>query len=221
MADAVISQARSGEGLVSGFGEQLMRLVQAELDWRAARRERLLLGRARLKADGPRLANLHWTEARKTHRKQIEELITLDWLQLRRNAFISGGRSLGKTWLASAIAREAAQSGCSVLFAPASRLLRQLNLALQAGELGRKLAQLNQYSLLVLDGAGDVGQDSHCAEMLLEVLDERADAHSTLLTSRLSREELNAWLVQHRVSTAVLDRLACTALLVEQPTRQR
>jgi DNA replication protein DnaC len=61
---------------------------------------------------------------------------------------------VGKTWLACALAQQAARCGFSVLYARAPRLLEELRIAHGDGSFGKRLAQLARLDLLVLDLCG-------------------------------------------------------------------
>ena len=58
---------------------------------------------------------------------------------------------MAKTWLACALAQQAARIGFSVFYTRASRLLEELRIAHGDGTFTRRLAQLAPIDLLALD----------------------------------------------------------------------
>jgi len=105
------------------FEERLALLVQREVDWRDAKRLTRLLKTARLKISGACIEDINWRVSRGLDRALITTLAGGDWLRHGRNVLITGATGVGKTWLACALAQQAAQLGFSVLYARAPRLL--------------------------------------------------------------------------------------------------
>jgi len=84
-------------------------------------------------------------------RALITTLAGGDWLRHARNLLICGATGSGKTWLACALAHQAARSGFSVLYVRAARLFDELQVAHGDGSFARRLTQLAKLDLLVID----------------------------------------------------------------------
>ena len=65
-----------------------------------------------------------------------------DWLRHARNVLLTCATGSGKTWLACALAHQAARGGFSVLYVRAARLFDELQVAHGDGSFARRLAQL-------------------------------------------------------------------------------
>jgi hypothetical protein len=100
----------------------------------------------------------------------------------------------GKTWLACALARQAARCGFTVLYARATRLMTELRVAHGDGSFGRRLAQLARIDVLVLDDFAGAPMDAGERTDLLELLDDRVGTKATLITSQMAVNKQHAWL---------------------------
>jgi DNA replication protein DnaC len=94
------------------------------------------------------------------------------WIRNAQNVLITGATGCSKTWLACALARQAARSGFSVLYVRAGRLFDELQAAHGDGSFARRLIQLAKLDLLVLDdfAISPIGGPERAD--LLEVLDD-------------------------------------------------
>jgi DNA replication protein DnaC len=126
-------------------------LVQREIDWRDAKRLTRLLKAAKLKLASACLEDIDWRASRGLDRNLVTSLAGGDWLRHGHNVLITGATGVGKTWLACALAQQAARSGFTVLYVRAPRLLEELRVAHGDGSFGRRLAQLARIDLLAID----------------------------------------------------------------------
>ena len=193
------------------FEERLALLVQREVDWRDAKRLTRLLKTARLKISGACIEDINWRVSRGLDRALITTLAGGDWLRHGRNVLITGATGVGKTWLACALAQQAAQLGFSVLYARAPRLLEELRVAHGDGSFGRRLSQLARIDLLALDDFAIAPLAPGERNDLLELLDDRVGTRSTLITSQLPVNAWHAWLDDPTLADAILDRIVHAA----------
>jgi len=124
---------------------------------------------------------------------------------------ITGATGVGKTWLACALAQQAARLGFSVLYARAPRLLEELRVAHGDGSFGRRLGQLARIDLLALDDFAIAPLAPGERNDLLELLDDRVGTRSTLITSQLPVNAWHAWLDDPTLADAILDRIVHAA----------
>ncbi len=75
------------------------------------------------------------------------------------------------------------------------------------GSFGKRLAQLARLDLLIIDDFGVAPIAPHKLNDLLELLDDRVGARSTLITSLLPVTAWHAWLDQPTLANAILDRI--------------
>lgn len=123
MVHALTDQASSTAAAALAFEQRLALLVQRETDWRDGKRLARLLKAAKLKVSGACVEDIDWRGSRGLDRSLVAALTGGDWLRHGHNVLITGATGVGKTWLACALAQQAARSGFTVLYARAPRLL--------------------------------------------------------------------------------------------------
>jgi DNA replication protein DnaC len=116
---------------------------------------------------------------------QISELARGEWIGRADNVILAGPIGTGKTHLAIALGVEAARQRRRVLFARAADVVRSLLEARDQRELGRLHRRLNQADLLVLDELGFVPFDRAGGELLFNLLTERYERRSVIVTTNL------------------------------------
>jgi len=151
MVRAIEEQATSTVAATLPFDDRLTLLVQREIAWRDDKRVARLLKAAKLKAASACVEDINWRASRSLDRGLIGALAGGDWLRHARNLLISGATGSGKTWLACALAHQAARTGFSVLYVRAARLFDELQVAHGDGSFARRLTQLAKLDLLVID----------------------------------------------------------------------
>jgi len=150
MVRAIEEQTTSTAAVALGFDERLTMLVQREIAWRDDKRVARLMKAARLKVSTACVEDINWRASRSLDRAQVAALAGGDWLRNAQNLLITGATGCGKTWLACALAHQAARSGFSVLYTRAARLFDELQVAHGDGSFTRRLAQLAKLDLIVI-----------------------------------------------------------------------
>lgn len=189
------------------FEQRLALLVQRELDWRDGKRVARLLKAAKLKVSSACIEDIDWRAGRGLDRHLVTSLAEGDWIRHGRNVLITGATGCGKTWLGCALAQQAARRGFSVLYARATRLLQELQVAHGDGSFSRRLAALARLDVLVLDDLAIAPIAAQERQDLLELLDDRVGCRSTLITSQLPTSAWHQWLDEPTIADAIMDRL--------------
>jgi len=207
MVHAIEEQATSTAAAALGFDERLSMLVQREVAWRDARRVERLLKAAKLKVSMACVEDINYRSSRSLDRSLVATLAGGDWIRNAQNLLITGATGCGKTWLACALAHQAARSGFSVLYFRAGRLFDELQVAHGDGSFARRLIQLAKLDLLVLDDFAISPMGGPERSDLLEVLDDRVGTRSTLITSQLPVKAWHTYLDDPTLADAILDRV--------------
>ncbi len=197
MAEAYRAQLQDPAMMALSLDERLALLVEAE---HLARQHRLL--DRRLKE-----ANLRIPQA------CLEDLRTdgSRGVAGHQHLLITGPTGVGKTYLACAFAQQACRQGYRVLYRRLPRLFDELTLARADGSYGTLMSRFARADVLVLDDWGlSVLKDGQ-RQGVLEILEDRDAARSTIITSRLPRTEWHVALGDPTIADAILDRLVHNA----------
>jgi DNA replication protein DnaC len=123
-------------------------------------------------------------------------------------AFLTG---VGKTWTVCALSHKACREGFTVRYVRLPRLFRELTLAKGDGRYSKLIKDLTKADLLVLDDLGLSRLNDEQRRDLLEILEERYERRSTILTSQFPVEHWHDLIGDPTIADAILDRLVHNA----------
>jgi DNA replication protein DnaC len=184
----------------------LLRLLELEL----IDRERRLVERRIRQARFPATKSLDsfvFTVIPSLNKMLVLELARCEYILRRENIIALGNSGTGKSHVALGLGLAACQRGFSVVFTTAAQLLHQLMEARDEKRLLRLQRELQAARLLIIDELGYVPLSPTGAELLFEVLSQRYEHGSIIVTSNLPFEEWTAVLGSERLTGALLDRL--------------
>jgi DNA replication protein DnaC len=203
--------------------EFLALLLDDELERRS--QQRLTRRLAQSGCDSQKtLAHFDFSAAPGVNRTLIQELATCTFISRHQNVLICGPTGVGKSHLANALAIEALKRDCRVLSRPTHRLLADLHAARASGSYPRLLAKVLGADLLVLDDFGLHPLPPQAAQDLYEIITERYEHHSLIITSNRAFEEWTEVFSNDLLASAALDRLthhAHTLIIRGASYRQR
>lgn len=192
------------------FEERLGLLADRELTEREDRRLQTRLRQAKLKQSAC-LEDLDTRTPRGLDKALITQLATGQWLRDGLNLLILGPTGVGKTWIACALAQQARRQGFTTCYLRAPRLFENLHLAHADGRFPKLMAGYAKTDLIVLDDWGLASLDAAARRDLLELLDDRHDQRSTLVTSQLPVDHWHEVIGDPTLADAILDRLVHSA----------
>ena len=137
----------------------------------------------------------------------VLELARSEYILRRENVIALGNSGTGKTHVALALGLAACQKGFTVAFTTAASLVNQLMEARDERRLLKLQRELAAVKLLIVDELGYVPLSATGAELLFEVLSQRYERGSTIITSNLPFEDWTQVLASERLTGALLDRL--------------
>jgi len=122
---------------------------------------------------------------------------------------------VGKSYLACALGNKACREGYRTLYVRLPRLLQELHIARGDGRYGKVLAGLTRMNLLLIDDWGLVPLDDHGRRDILEILEDRHDVRSTIVTGQLPVSGWHEMIGDPTLADAILDRLVHNAHKIE------
>jgi DNA replication protein DnaC len=137
------------------------------------------------------------------------------WIRDKRNLMITGPCGVGKTWLACALAQAACRDGMTVLYKRTTRLFDELELAHGDGRFPRLFKALTKAQLLILDDWGPDRLNTSQRRDLMEIVEDRYQAGSTIITSQLPVSTWHDVIGEPTFADAILDRLVHNAYRLE------
>jgi DNA replication protein DnaC len=207
MAHALEEQLTLPTSASLSFEDRLALLVEREAAHRDGNRLARLLAKARLKYGQACLEDLDTRSSRSLDNRLIATLAHGQWVERAQTILIVGPTGVGKTWLACALAQKACRLGKSALYARVPRLLEELRIARGDGTHKRRLIALAKLDVLVLDDWALQPLEAYGREDLLEIIDDRAERRSTIITAQLPIEHWHGWIGEATIADAILDRL--------------
>ncbi len=166
--------------------------LQRLLVWEEDERQRRSLQRRLSQAHIGRfksLADFDWQWLEKCDRDAVEELMRLDFITEAANAILLGPNGVGKSTIARNVAYQAVLHGYTVRFVSASAMLNDLAAQESDSALRRRFKWYTQPTLLAVDELGYLAYGNRHADLLFEVISQRYEHKSTLVTTNKSFAE--------------------------------
>jgi DNA replication protein DnaC len=192
----------------------LAALLEAEVSERAERRERRRLLDARFPLI-KRLEDFRFDENPTVPQATIATLAEGSWISDREQLVLIGESGTGKTHLATALAVCACQQGRRVRFTTLAQLANELQEADSRRELARVVGRYARIELLVLDELGFLALPEGAAELVFQVISERNERGSLIVTTNLPFGEWTKVFPDARLAKAVVDRVTHRAHIIE------
>ncbi len=196
------------------FEDRLGLLIDREHYLRENRRLSRRLSQAKLHQSAC-IEDIDFKHPRGLNKSVIQELARTQWVQHHLNLLITGPTGCGKTYLACAIAHKACLTGFTVKYYRLPRLWNDLKIAKASGTYANWLSLLAKIDVLLLDDWGVAAPDDEQRRDLLEILDDRYQRKSTIITSQLPTTHWHEHLNDATLADAILDRLLHNATKLE------
>lgn len=214
MAKALKEQWEMDDIQSLNFEERLGLLLEREGAVRETRRLKTRLRKAKLRQNAS-IEDIDFRHPRNLDKSLVTRLADCQWIRNHQNLIITGPTGVGKSYLACAFAQKACREGFSAIYCRISRLFEDLSLAKGDGRYVKMLTNFAKTDLLVLDDYGLAKLNKEQRHDLLEILEDRHNLKSTLVTSQLPVKSWHEQIGDQTLADAILDRLIHSAHKIE------
>jgi len=189
-------------------------LVDEEYDDRYNRKIARLLKTARLRYKAA-IEDIKFDPGRNLDRDAIIRLAECIYIDKAENIFITGSTGVGKSYLACAFGHQACSSERRVMYFNTSRLLSQLKLSKAEGTYVKVMRRFQRQDLIILDDFGLQSIDVANSHILLEVVEDRYNIGSLIITSQVPEDRWHDLIPDKTVADAIMDRIVHKAHRIE------
>lgn len=194
--------------------ERFAMLVDAEWDFREERALKRRLRQAKIKQQAC-VEDIDYRHHRGLDRSVMRSLSSCRFVKEGQNVIITGPTGVGKSYLACALAHQACLKGFSSFYVRAPRLCEELFLSRADGSHLKFLAKLAKFDLLIIDDFGIAPLKDQERHDLLEVIEDRTQDKSTIVTSQLPIASWHDFIGDPTIADAIMDRLIHNAHQLE------
>ena len=146
---------------------------------------------------------------------QLSTLLEGGFLDRNENVLALGPPGTGKTHLLCALGNELVHQGRRVRFYPCPVLVDALMQAKRDQCLSQLMKQLLRFEALIVDGLGYAKHSPEEVDVLFQLLAERYERGSVLVSSHLAFSEWEQIFQNKMTTTAVVDRLVHHSVILE------
>lgn len=215
MAQALEDIYNADKGADISFEDRLTLMIDHEETVRTNRALKRRLQVAKLRFSDAAVEDVDFRHKRRLNRSSFLSLARCEWISSGYNVLITGKTGLGKSWLACALGQRACREGYSVRYLRLPKLFEMMKAARGDGTAPRLLDRIGKTQLLILDDFGLYPMSSDQRRDLMEVIEDRAQRRSTIVTSQLGTDVWHDAFGDPTLADAVLDRLVNNAYRLE------
>lgn len=199
--------------------EFLYRLLAGPVEAKLQRAQERRIREARFR-EVTTLDGFDWDfNAKGLDRRNIEQLVTCDFVRRHENVILVGQTGLGKSRILQAVGHAACSQGYRVRYATSAKLIQEFTAALADGTFNRMLGEYARFDLLLIDEFGfdrlEREAQSQASTFYYRLLDARNGRRSTALATNIDFSTWADYLGDPPLAAAFLDRLVDGAVILK------
>lgn len=153
--------------------------------------------------------------SRNLSKEILLQLSDCSYIDRGENILITGATGCGKSFLASALGYQACMNSRKVAYFSLPKLFMKLKNDKIDGRFTKELDRLENKNLLILDDWGLAPLDSYSRLALLQIIEDRHQKYSTIITSQLPVNTWHQYINENTIADAILDRLIHKAIRID------
>ena len=219
--EALECQLKNPESKNLLFEERLALLLDNEIGVRERKRLQTSLKKAKLRHQAF-MPDVTYESPRKLDRSLFLSFESCRWIDEHRNVLITGSTGTGKSYLADVLAHKACMKGYSVRRLQFPRFFYELTAAKADGSYLKMQTDLAKANVLIMDDLYIAPFSDENRRGLLEIVDDRYNKNSTIVTSQLPIDDWHEALGDATLGDAILDRLVHNSykIALEGPSKR-
>lgn len=194
--------------------EFVAHITEAEWDDRQNRKISRTIGNARFRYKAS-IEGITYDPARNIDKNKIIRLAQCDYVNKAENILITGSTGVGKSYLATSLGHQACIEGYRVMYFNMDKLFVRLKMAKADGSYIKEMAKIERQHLLIIDDFGLQQLDNQNRLTLLEIIEDRSNKKSMIITSQLPVERWYDIIGEKTVADAIMDRLVYQSHRIE------
>lgn len=207
MKEAYLRQIEDTNYHQLSFEERVYALLEAQELFLHNRKINTNLRASKIKDKQACVEDVEYHAKRNIDKQTIHSLITMDFIRNHQNIIITGKTGTGKSFIAQALANRAIQDGFKVYYVRVPTLLEDIKISRADGTYTNLLRKYSRFQLLILDDFGISALSTDDATNLFEIIEDRTQINSTIITSQLPVSDWYDYLNNNTVADAILDRV--------------
>lgn len=161
------------------------------------------------------LIDFEYNTYSKAIKDQLKALTDLSFIKRKENIILIGNPGTGKTHYSIALGIEACTQGFTVLFASVPNLMIELKEAYSLSQVALFKKRFEKYDCVILDELGYVSFDKDGSEMLFNLLSNRNDKGSIIISTNLTFDRWEETFKDPVLTGAIIDRLAYKSHVID------
>ncbi len=197
-----------------GADEFIHTLIQAEWEDRENRKVSRHIRAARFRQSAT-VEQIDFTTNRNLNKSAFLRYADCSYIAKGENILITGQTGVGKSYLASALGHQACLRGYKVRYFNMQKLISWLKMSKADDRYFKEIDKIEKQNLLILDDFGLQAFDNESRMILLEIIEDRYDKKSTVISSQLPVDKWYELIGENTVADAIMDRIVNGAHRIE------
>lgn len=201
----------------------IARMVEAEQQDRRDRKTEMYLKTSRLRYTAL-LEDVICGTDRNFTKEDLAALSDCSFIRRHENLLIQGKCGCGKSFLACALGRQACILGYRTVYLNMNSFVEKVAISKLDGSYLKMITSLEKNDLIILEDFGLQPMDMNTRLALLQILEERYERKSVIITSQLPIAKWYDYIGDATLADAIMDRLVANANKIElkgESMRQR
>jgi DNA replication protein DnaC len=215
LKEAYLRQSEDVNYSSLGFDERLYNLLDAQEIFMHNKRIATNMRQSKIKDKQASLEKIEYHSRRKLSKTVIKDLANMNFIRNHQNIIVTGKTGTGKSYVAQALANRSILDGFKAFYIRVPTLLEDIKISRADGTYTNLLRKYSKFQLLVLDDFGITQMSTDDATNLFEIIEDRTEINSTIITSQLPVSQWYDYLNNDTVADAILDRIVHSSHRIE------